>query len=158
MKNQARRCSLPAWRIRFAVCACSPKEATETAPAPEATAEGAQPAAAAPAPAAPYTPEVLAAADAMTGAQIGEWTRMLASDEFEGRAPGSPGDEKARKYIADELQKMGYAPGAADGSWEQPVELVGLTSKMPATWTFAKGASKLAAKSGDDYIAATGVQ
>jgi Zn-dependent M28 family amino/carboxypeptidase len=158
MKNQARLCRLPAVLILFGVCACSPKEATETAATPETTAESAQPAPAAPATAAPFTPEVVAAADAMTGAQIGEWTRMLASDEFEGRAPGSPGDEKARKFIAAELEKMGYAPGAADGSWEQPVELVGITSKMPATWTFAKGASKLEAKSGDEYIAASGVQ
>jgi Zn-dependent M28 family amino/carboxypeptidase len=158
MNNQARLCRLPGMLTLIVVCACSPKESTETAPAADTASTQPAPDSERATTAAPFTPEAVAAADAMTGVQIGEWTRVLASDEFEGRAPGSAGDEKARKYIADELQKMGYAPGAADGSWEQPVELVGLTSKMPATWTFAKGASKLEAKSGDDYIAATGMQ
>jgi Zn-dependent M28 family amino/carboxypeptidase len=163
MNNQARLCRLPAMLTLVAVCACSPKESGVTAPpAPPASATTkAQPESAAATSAtnaAPFTPEAVAAADAMSGPQIGEWIRTLSSDEYEGRAPGKPGDEKARKYIAGELEKLGYAPGGADGSWDQPVELVGITSKIPSSWTFSKDASKMVAKAGDEYIGASGVQ
>ena len=36
--------------------------------------------------------------------------RTLASDAFEGRAPGTPGGEKTRTYIADEFQRIGLEP------------------------------------------------
>ena len=36
--------------------------------------------------------------------------RTLASDEFEGRAPTTPGGEKTRNYIAAEYQRLGFEP------------------------------------------------
>jgi hypothetical protein len=44
----------------------------------------------------------------------------LASPELAGRAPGSPGDKAARKYVEDRLKCLGILPGAADGSYLQP--------------------------------------
>src|SRR5262245_10823301 len=105
-----------------------------------------------------FTPEAEKASNAISGTQSAEWITTLASDEYEGRAPGTPGDEKSRKYIVGELQKLGYAPGAADGSWEQPVELVGITGHMPTQWVFQKGDSELDANELEDYVAASGVQ
>jgi Zn-dependent M28 family amino/carboxypeptidase len=126
--------------------------ATASAPASNASTS------AAPSAAAPFTAQAETASQAITGPRIDEWIRTLSSDEFEGRAPGSAGDEKTRRYIAGELEKMGLEPGGADGSWEQPVELVGIDSKLPDQWTFANGAKKLSVKASDDYIAASGVQ
>ena len=60
----------------------------------------------------------------------------LASDEFEGRGPGSNGDRSAREFLASRLADIGYGPLFADGSYEQPVEIVGLTSHFPKPWTF----------------------
>lgn len=55
-------------------------------------------------------------------------TKILASDDFEGRAPGSPGEEKTVAYLVAEFKKLGLAPGNPDGTYLQPVPLVGITS------------------------------
>ncbi|MGD9800088.1 MAG: M28 family metallopeptidase [Parvularculaceae bacterium] len=48
--------------------------------------------------------------------------KTLASDEFEGRAPTTPGGEKTRAYIAGEYQRIGLEP--VGGSWFQSAEMV----------------------------------
>lgn len=50
--------------------------------------------------------------------------RILASDEFEGRAPASTGEEKTVQYLIEQFRSYGLEPGGADGSWVQPVPLV----------------------------------
>ena len=52
--------------------------------------------------------------------------RILSDDDMEGRGPGGAGDAMARKYIAERMASMGIQPGAADGSWEQVFDLVGV--------------------------------
>ena len=64
-------------------------------------------------------------------------TKILASDEFEGRAPGSPGEEKTVAYLVDEFKKLGLQPGNPNGTFIQDVPLVGITSKTVATFTAA---------------------
>jgi len=51
--------------------------------------------------------------------------RILASDEFEGRAPTTPGGEKTRNYIAGEYQRLGLEPVGA--SWFHDVPMVETT-------------------------------
>jgi len=48
---------------------------------------------------------------------------VLSADDMEGRAPGTPGGEKAADYIAQRFQENGLAP--VNGSYFQPVKLVG---------------------------------
>jgi len=55
----------------------------------------------------------------------------LADDRLGGRAPGSPGEEKALAYLVGEFKDMGYAPGNSDGTYLQEVPLVGLTMPDP---------------------------
>jgi len=50
--------------------------------------------------------------------------RILASDEFEGRAPATPGEERTVQYLIEEFKKYGLQPGGVDGSWVQPVPMV----------------------------------
>jgi len=64
-------------------------------------------------------------------------TKILASDEFEGRAPGSPGEEKTVSYLAGEFKKLGLEPGNPDGSYIQAVPLVGITSHPTLTFDIA---------------------
>ena len=64
----------------------------------------------------------------------------LASDSYEGRAPGTPGDLKAREWIAAQLAEAGIAPGAGE-SYEQPFGLVSITTELPAAWPFSTGVS-----------------
>jgi hypothetical protein len=53
---------------------------------------------------------------------------VLASDEFEGRAPGTPGGEKTVAYLVDQFEAMGLEPGNPNGSYTQAVTLVGVRS------------------------------
>ncbi|MBL9126815.1 MAG: M28 family peptidase, partial [Verrucomicrobiales bacterium] len=57
----------------------------------------------------------------------------LASDAFEGRAPGGAGEERTVAYLADQFRKFGLEPGAADGSWFQSVPLRGIRSRVETT-------------------------
>nr|WP_298928291.1 M20/M25/M40 family metallo-hydrolase [uncultured Erythrobacter sp.] len=51
---------------------------------------------------------------------------ILASDEFEGRKPGTLGEEKTVAFITDEMQKAGLVSGTNDpgSAWRAPVKLV----------------------------------
>lgn len=59
-------------------------------------------------------------------------TRILASDEFEGRAPSSAGEEKTITFLVETLRSMGLQPGGTDGRWTQEVPIVGVTSEVSA--------------------------
>ena len=54
--------------------------------------------------------------------------KMLASDEFEGRAPGTAGEKKTVDYLVQQFTKIGLAPGNPDGTYLQRVPLVGITA------------------------------
>src|SRR4051794_7795271 len=54
--------------------------------------------------------------------------KTLASDEFEGRAPGSKGEELSIKYIAEQFKAAGLQPGNPDNSYFQEVPLAGIKS------------------------------
>ena len=51
----------------------------------------------------------------------------LASDEFEGRAPSTPGGRAASQYIADEMAAAGLSPMGENGTFFQAVELTSAT-------------------------------
>ena len=50
---------------------------------------------------------------------------MLSSDDFEGRGPGTPGEEKTVAYLTEQFRAMGLKPGNPDGTFVQNVPLVG---------------------------------
>ena len=56
-----------------------------------------------------------------------EVTRTLSSDAFEGRAPGTPGEEKTLAYLAKRFAAAGLKPGNR-GSWFQNVPLIEITA------------------------------
>ena len=83
---------------------------------------------------------------------------VLSSDEYGGRAPASPGDEMTQAFLADQMEALDLEPGAADGSWTQPFEIVGITSQAPRTWRFLGPRSGLDLKSHTESIAFSGTQ
>lgn len=88
---------------------------------------------AADAPAAPDRgAEAAASAAAITGDDLRRHIEILASDEFAGRAPGSPGGEKARTYIAGEFERLGLEP--LGGSYFQDVPMVEATLDPAASF------------------------
>src|SRR5215510_1853379 len=81
-------------------------------------------------------------------------TKTLSSDEFEGRAPGTKGEELSVTYLADQFKKAGLKPGNTDGTYFQSVPLVGITP-TPAPLVFKKGAQQQTLKWKDDVVAWT---
>jgi len=82
----------------------------------------------------------------------------ISDDRYEGRGPGSHGDEAARKYLAEQLAALGLEPGAADGSWEQAFDLVGVNATQPDSWTFNGHDRSLTLQQWDQFIVGSGVQ
>ena len=64
--------------------------------------------------------------------------KTLASDAFEGRAPGTPGEEKTVAYLVEAFRRLGLKPGNPDGTYVQKVPLVGITP-APAPLTITGG-------------------
>src|SRR5262249_37370648 len=81
--------------------------------------------------------------------------KVLSSDEFEGRAPGTHGEELSIKYVADQFKKAGLEPGNTDGSYFQNVPLVGITASNDRDLLFKTGSGDLKLKFSDDYVAWT---
>ncbi|MEW6271136.1 MAG: M28 family peptidase [Thermodesulfobacteriota bacterium] len=81
--------------------------------------------------------------------------RFLADDALEGRGPGTRGDVLARLYIASALQLLGVEP-ALPGGFEQPVELLGVTTRPPGRWTFRAGGRRLTLDGAHDFVVASG--
>ena len=79
--------------------------------------------------------------------------KVLASDEFEGRAPGSKGEDLSVKYITDQFKKNGLGPGNPDGTYTQDVPLAGIKSE-PRMF-FVIGDKTMGLKYPDDFVASS---
>ena len=89
------------------------------------------------------------------GNAVLEHTKLLASDAFEGRGPGTKGETLTIAYLTQQLQQMGLAPGNPDGSWVQKVPLVGATVEGRPPLVFRKGGTERTLAWRDDYVAWT---
>jgi Zn-dependent M28 family amino/carboxypeptidase len=78
--------------------------------------------------------------------------KVLASDEFEGRAPGTRGEDLSIAYISDQFKKAGLRPGNTDGTYVQPVPMVGITADPATSLTFRHGAASRTLKFKDDMV------
>jgi hypothetical protein len=77
--------------------------------------------------------------------------KTLSSDDFEGRKPGSAGEQKTVAYMEDQFRKLGLKPGNPNGTYLQSVPLAGITSKPEAR--FIVGGKSVAAEFKKDYVA-----
>ena len=91
----------------------------------------------------------------ITSAGILDRIKVLSSDEYEGRAPGTKGEELTVTYLENEFKKLGLKPGNTDGTYIQKVPLVGITAKNAQPLTVTKGAQKQTFKWADDVVAWT---
>jgi hypothetical protein len=95
----------------------------------------------------------------ITAAGILADTKALSDDAMGGRGPGSPGDRKARAYLAKRLKAIGFEPGGPGGSWEQPFPIVGVTMEHPPLWKFSTASGESASfRWWDEFIGNSGVQ
>ena len=79
-------------------------------------------------------------------------TTRLASDEFEGRAPGTAGEQMTVDLLVERFRAAGLQPGN-NGSWTQDVPLVEMLTRnaSPLRFTTPQGVQSLAI--GDDFVA-----
>src|SRR3546814_14438396 len=89
----------------------------ETPPATTAATAVAQPA---------LVPPLQQAENAITTDLLLAHIKVLASDEFEGRLPGTSGEDKSVAYITEQFKALKLAPGNPDGTYIQDVPLVGI--------------------------------
>ncbi len=80
-------------------------------------------------------PAAEAAANEITDPYMREIIAEISSDAYEGRGPGSKGDEMTRKYLAQRMEAIGLQPAGDDGGWDQAFELVGINAQQPEKWT-----------------------
>src|SRR5207253_6882609 len=102
----------------------------------------------------PETERLKPALDAITPDGLLAHIKMLASDEFEGRAPGSKGEELSIKYISDQFKAIGLKPGNPDGSYFQEVPLAGIKSD-PRMQFIVNGKPPIDLRFADDFVASS---
>ena len=96
------------------------------------------------------SPSINAAASKIDEAGFMQHLNILASDEFEGRAPSTAGGLKTVEYLESEFKKLGLTPAFGE-SYRQPVELFEQTVTNAPALTIANkdgSNSKLAYKEG----------
>src|SRR5438874_5932978 len=93
------------------------------------------------------------ALDAITPDGLLAHIKVLASDEFEGRSPGTKGEDLSVKYIADQFKKIGLKPGNPDGTYTQEVPLAGIKSDPKMSFRIGDKTTEL--KFPDDFVASS---
>ena len=90
-------------------------------------------------------------AESIDPARLRRHVETLASDEFEGRAPGTAGETKTVEYLAEAFRSAGAQPGNPDGSYFQEAHLVGITSEVQTV--IAAGGRTFSPEPINDYSA-----
>jgi Zn-dependent M28 family amino/carboxypeptidase len=97
------------------------------------------------------SPVPLAGKGDLSEATLKEVTRTLSLDEFEGRAPGTPGEEKTLAYLVEQFQRVGLRPGNG-ASWFQDVPLVEITADRFEPLTVKARGQAASYAFGDDWV------
>ncbi|HEX8747279.1 MAG TPA: M28 family peptidase, partial [Pyrinomonadaceae bacterium] len=84
--------------------------------------------------------------------------KYLSDDLMEGRAPGARGGELAAKYIAAQMEELGLKGAGQQGSFFQPVSLVGVKADPRTTLTVSSGGKGESFKFAEEFVAFTGAQ
>src|SRR5262249_42039571 len=97
------------------------------------------------------SPEMQAALASITSEELLRHVKVLASDQFEGRAPGTRGAELTVNSLIEKFKQLGLSPGNPDGGYIQKVPMVGIKSQPAAS--FVAGGKPLALRFSEDYAA-----
>lgn len=88
-------------------------------------------------------------------ARLNEHTRVLASDEFEGRGVATPGEQKTVDYLVQQFTAMGLEPGGPNGQWVQVAQLSRTQQAGPATIIARTPGGEIALRRGPDVLVAS---
>lgn len=95
------------------------------------------------------------ALNAIDTASLAYPIRVLSSDVYQGRGPGTNGEELTVKFLTDQFAMNGLAPGNPDGSYLQKVPLVGITPQGSPSLVFEGKGGKKTLTWRDDFVAWT---
>ena len=101
--------------------------------------------------AASFPAELKPALDSITADDLLKHIKTLSSDEFEGRGPGTRGEELSVNYITGEFKRLGLKPGNPDGTYVQKVPLMGFRAEPQLS--IKAGDKQLSYNFPDDYVA-----
>jgi len=90
----------------------------------------------------------------ITAADFAEMVKVLASDAFEGRAPGTPGETLTVEYIRDQMQRIGLQPGNGD-SWFQAVPMIITHTQLSSVLTVKHAETRREWVLGKDVVIGT---
>src|SRR5688572_11900779 len=121
----------------------APGHAGAAAAPPPAAASGSLPAPALP----------LASMPKIDGTAILDSVKKLSADKFQGRMPGTVGEDMTVGWLEMKFKEIGLKPGNPDGTYMQKVPLVGITGTESKPLTFAKGSETLGLKWRDEVVA-----
>ncbi|MEO7724822.1 MAG: M28 family metallopeptidase [Chthoniobacterales bacterium] len=94
-----------------------------------------------------------AALDAIDKDGLLQHIKVLGSDKFEGRAPGSKGEEESVNYITAQFKDLGLKPGNPNGTYTQEVPMAGILTKPTAQFTV--GEKEIELQSPNEFVAFT---
>jgi len=95
-----------------------------------------------------------AALDSFAAQNLAQNTKILASDEYEGRGPASKGEEKTIAFLEQEFTKIGLKPGNGS-SFVQEIPMVEIAGQ-PGAALEVKGKKKsLSFAVGDEFVVRT---
>jgi len=97
----------------------------------------------------------LASVPAFSADRLMAHIRTLSSNEFQGRGPGTKGEELSVSYIQKQFRDIGLEPGNPDGSYLQEVPLVGIRPDPNMTLTFTGHGKTMQLAFEKDFVAQT---
>ena len=100
-------------------------------------------------------PATLHAQQAIDPAQLTDTVRTMTDDLFEGRAPGTVGEERTIGYLVARFRALGLEPGGPDGNWLQPVRLLHTRLGAPQRLDMSAPGGAIPLKLGTDAYLST---
>jgi len=89
----------------------------------------------------------------ISAARLLEHIQVLASDDFEGRSPGTPGEDKTTAYLQQQFTALGLAPGNPDGTYLQAVPMASVLSHPTLSYKAASGGPATTLAFPQDFVA-----
>ena len=87
--------------------------------------------------------------------QLSQTVRVLASDAYQGRGPGTAGETRTIAYLIDRFRRLGLEPGGPGGRWTQDVPLIRTQLDTSGTASLSVGGQTIALRFPDDIYLGT---
>jgi Zn-dependent M28 family amino/carboxypeptidase len=100
-------------------------------------------------------PKARAPAPHVSMERMSQVTRVLASDEFQGRAPGTPGEERTIPYLIEQFKAAGLEPAGEKGGWTQTVPMIHTRLQAPVGVSVNQGGQAAPLRFPDDVYLGT---